>query len=334
MMTCKNCGAQIADNAAFCNMCGAPVAAPVPPMQQPEVSAVPEQPVQPEVNTAPVQPEMNVASGQFTQPMNDGMQFQNAQQMNTGAQFQNGQQMNGGMQFQNGQQMNTEAQFQNGQQMNGGAQFQNGYQMNTGAQFQNGYQMNNGMPYQNNQAGYNPYAYQNAVPAKNKKIGLIIGIIVAAIVIVAAILIVKLCFGGRNSYEDAVKQYVKGVQEHDLSMMSETFPKPLREEWIEDTLYWYDDEADLWEYFDQNTEYYCGPNVKYSYEIEEAERMDRDDLDELEEDLEYDYDYRCEITDAYELGVRIKMKGKEGEDYSYLDFIAVKIKGEWYLIED
>ncbi|MGN1158695.1 MAG: hypothetical protein ACI4SE_00715, partial [Lachnospiraceae bacterium] len=258
-----------------------------------------------------VQPEMNVASGQFTQPMNDGMQFQNGQQMYTGAQF------------------------QNGQQMNGGAQFQNGQQMNGGAQFQNGYQMNNGMPYQNNPAGYNPYAYQNAVPAKNKKTGLIIGIIVAAIVIVAAVLIVILCFGGkRDSYEDAVKQYIKGVQEHDLSMMSETFPKPLRKEWIEDTLYWYDDEADFWEYFDESIEYYCGSNVKYSYEIEDEERMDRDDLDELEEDLEYYYDYRCEITDAYELEVRINMKGKEGEDYSYMDFIAVKIKGEWYLIED
>lgn len=322
MMTCKNCGAQIADNAAFCNVCGAPVAAPVPPMQQPEVSAVPEQQVQPEVNTAPVQPEMNVASGQFTQPMNDGMQFQNGQQMNTGAQFQNGQQMNAGAQFQNGQQMNSGMQFQNGQQMNGGAQFQNGQQMT------------NGMPYQNNQMGYNPYAYQNAMPAKNKKTGLIIGIILAAIVIVAAVLIIKLCFGNNNSYEAAVKKFVKGIEKHDLSMMVETFPKPIRDEMKDDMLYWYDDEEEFWEEFDESMEYYCGSNIRYSYEIEEAERFDSEDMEDIEDELYFDYGYRCDITDAYALEVVLTAKGSEGRDTNYFDFAAVKIKGKWYLIMD
>lgn len=286
MMTCKNCGAQIADNAAFCNVCGAPVAAPVPPMQQPEVSAVPEQQVQPEVNTAPVQPEMNVASGQFTQPMNDGMQFQNGQQMNGGAQFQNGQ------------------------------------------------QMTNGMPYQNNQMGYNPYAYQNAMPAKNKKTGLIIGIILAAIVIVAAVLIIKLCFGNNNSYEAAVKKFVKGIEKHDLSMMVETFPEPIRDEMKDDMLYWYDDEEEFWEDFDESVEYYCGSNVRYSYKIEEAERFDSEDMEDIEDELYFDYDYRCDVTDAYALEVVLTAKGSEGRDTSYFDFTAVKIKGKWYLIMD
>ena len=62
-MFCKNCGAQLNDDAKFCTSCGNVVAAEVP-APQPEVQTVPQQPVQP-VYQQPVQPVQPV----YQQPM-------------------------------------------------------------------------------------------------------------------------------------------------------------------------------------------------------------------------------------------------------------------------
>ncbi len=326
MMTCKNCGTQLPDNAVFCNVCGMKQeAAPV----QPEISAVPEQPVQPEISAAPeqpMQPEVSAAPEQPMQyqnpyPMNNGMQYQNVQPMDNAAQYQNPYPMNNGMQYQNAQPMNNGMQYQNVQPMNNGMQYQNGYQMN-------------GATYPNNQMGYNPYGYQNAQPAKNKKTGLIIGLIIAAIVIVAIALVIVLLNGGNKSYKAAIKQFMQAMEDEDMSAMVETFPKPLREELKSEMLSWYGSEEVFWAAYSTMIEDYCGSNAKLSYEIMDAEPYDAEDLIEIEEVLADDYDYECNVTAAYEVEVEITYKGRDGEYSEYVDFLAMEIKGEWYLIMD
>lgn len=343
MITCKNCGAQLADNAVFCSSCGMPVApaAPVTPLQ-PEAAPVTENtvPVQPEVtpvtenavpteSTDAVQPKVYEAPYQNTQPVND-------QAMNNGVPCMNGQPMNGqamnnGVPYMNSQPMNGQAvnngvpymngQPMNGQAMNNGVPYMNGQQMN-------GQPMNNGMPYQN---GYNPYGYQNAVPAQKKKIGLIIGIIVAAIIVIAVVLFFILGSGNR-SYEAVTKQYMNGIMKRDLSTMAKTIaPKSYQDEWLENQLYWYDNEDEFWDSFDEDMEWYCGSHVKYrSYVIEEADRMDQNDLADVEDDLLADYDVEANVTDGYELEVVLHVKGDSGTYDETLYLTVIEIKGKWY----
>ena len=324
MITCKNCGAQIADNAIFCSSCGAKVvpetvAAPVTE----NIAPVTENtaPVQPEEapaaeNTAPVQPNVYEAPYQNGQPVNNGMPYQNGQPVNNGMPYQNAQPVNGGMPYQNGQPVNN------------GMPYQNGQPVNNGMPYQNGQPVNNGMPYQ---GGYNPYGYQNAVPVKNKKTGLIIGILIAAIVIIAVVLVLILGGGGNRNYKAVTKQFMNGIKKHDLSMMAETVaPKSYQEKWLENQLYWYDDEDEFWNAFDENMEWYCGAHVKYSYEIEEADRMDEDELEDVEDDLWSDYDYRANVTDGYELEIVLHVKGDDDTYDESIDLTVIEIKGKWY----
>lgn len=347
MMTCKNCGAQLADNAVFCSSCGMPVApaAPVAPLQ-PETAPVTENtvPVQPEAapvteNAVPTESADAVQLGvyeapyQNTQPVND-------QAMNNGAPYMNtqpvsGQAVNNGVLYMNGQPVSGQAvnngvpymngQPMNGQPMNNGVPYMNGQQMN--GQQMNGQPMNNGMPYQNS---YNPYGYQNAVPAQKKKTGLIIGIIAAAIVVIAVVLFCILGSGNR-SYKAVTKQYMNGIMKHDLSTMAETIaPESYQDEWLENQLGWDDNEDEFWDSFDEEMGY-CGSNVKYrSYVIEEADRMDQNDLADVEDDLLADYDVRANVTDGYELEVVLHVKGDIGTYDREIYLTVIEIKGKWY----
>ena len=239
-MTCMNCGTQLPDNAAFCNVCGAkqnpvpvqqmnvvpqpmveedvktmplqpempmaaevPVAAPMPvaaeqPVVQPE-APVAEQPETPAVE----QPESPVAEQQpMAQPVmqEQPMQYQNPYANVQPMQYQNAQPMNNGMQYQNAQPMNNGMQYQNAQPMNNGMQYQNMQPMNGGA-------------YPNQQA-YNPYGYQNVKPAKNKKTGIIIGVILAAIIVVAVVLVLLLFKkDGHKSYRAAIDAFFEAMDD-------------------------------------------------------------------------------------------------------------------------
>lgn len=356
-MTCMNCGTQLPDNAAFCNVCGAkqnpnpvqpmesqmnvvpqpmveedvktmplqpempmaaeaPVAAPMPvaaeqpeapvaeqPMAQPEIPEATEQPVvQPDMSIMAEQPVMQEQPIQYQNPYANGqpMQYQNAQPMN-GVPYQNMQPMNNGMQYQNP--------YQNVQPMNGGA-----------------------YP---NQQGYNPYAYQNAQPVKNKKTGIIIGLILAAIVIVAIILIfVVFKKDGHKSYRAAIDAFMEAMDDHDLDGMLATYPEPVRADMREELLGYYADEAQLWAMYDMMVKEECGSGAKMSYSIDDIEPYEEYELIELEEDFRMYYDYKCNITEAYEIEVEQVYRGSAGEYNEWYDFLAMEIDGKWYIIMD
>jgi len=318
-MTCKNCGAQLADNAVFCSSCGMPVApaAPVAPLQ-PETAPVTENtvPVQPEAapvteNAVPTESADAVQLGVYEAP------YQNTQPVNNGAPYMNGQPVNG-------QAMNNSAPYMNGQPVNGQAMNNSAPYMN--GQPVNGQPMNNGMPYQN---GYNPYGYQNTAPAKKKKTGLVIGIIVVLIAVIVAALFFILGNGNR-SYKAAARQYVESVVDHDLSgMIKVQVPRYSKQQFI--SMSGYSSEKEFWDDFDESMESEYGSHVKLSYEIKGAERMEQDVLEAIEDALSDSYDYEADITDGYEVEVLMHVKGDDGTDDVTSYLTVVEIKGKWYI---
>ncbi len=365
-MTCMNCGTQLPDNAAFCNICGAkqnPV--PVQPMMQPEVNMAAQPMMEEDVKTMPLQPEMPVAAEQpVAAPMPEAAEQPVAEpempvvaeqpvaepeapvaaeqpvvQLEAPAAAQpvmQEQPMQYQNQYANGQPMQYQNPYQNAQPMNNGMQYQNAQPMNNGMQYQNPYQnmqpMNGGA--YPNQQGYNPYAYQNAKPVKNKKTGIVIGLILAAIIVVAVLLIfVVFKKDGHKSYKAAIDSFFESMEDHDLDGMLATFPKPLREEMREEfTGYMTEDQ--LWTMYDMMLMEECGSNAKMTYRIDDVYACEPYEMVEFEESFRVYYDYDCHITEAYEIEVEQEYRGSIGEYSEWYEFLAVEIGGKWYIIMD
>ena len=369
-MTCMNCGAQLPDNAAFCNICGAkqnPV--PVQPMMQPEMMAfqpmmeediktVPLQPKMPTAAEAPVAAPMPVAAQQpmaepevpvaVQQPMAEpeapvAVEQPMAQPEAPVAVEQPMAQpvmQEQPMQYQNpyanGQMMQSQNPYQNAPQMGGTMPYQNAQPMNNGMQYQNPYQNAqpmNGGAYPNQQA-YNPYGYQNVKPAKNKKTGIIIGVILAAIIVVAVVLVLLLFKkDGHKSYKAAIDSFFESMEDHDLDGMLATFPKPLREEMrAEFTGYMTEDQ--LWAMYDMMLMEECGSGAKMTYRIDDVYACEPYEMVEFEDNFRMYYDYDCHITEAYEIEVEQEYRGSIGEYSEWYEFLAVEIGGKWYIIMD
>ena len=190
----------------------------------------------------------------------------------------------------------------------------------------------NGMP-QQGMPGQAPYGQPGfggptpAQPAKPKK-GLIIGIIAAAVVVlaVAFVLIFKGGFGakgGASSPEAVAQQFIEAMNDQDVDKMSALCPPFLDpgQEDIEDML-----------------DSYSGYDVTFKYEgVESKEMYDSDDLDDLEEDISDYADKTIKLQDACDLefsfNVAVTMSGETYDQSSTYPITCIKYKGNWYLYE-
>lgn len=190
----------------------------------------------------------------------------------------------------------------------------------------------NGMP-QQGMPGQAPYGQPGfggptpAQPAKPKK-GLIIGIIAAAVVVlaVAFVLIFKGGFGakgGASSPEAVAQQFIEAMNDQDVDKMAALCPPFLDpgQEDIEDML-----------------DSYSGYDVTFKYEgVESKEMYDSDDLDDLEEDISDYADKTIKLQDACDLefsfNVAVTMSGETYDQSSTYPITCIKYKGNWYLYE-
>ena len=166
-----------------------------------------------------------------------------------------------------------------------------------------------------------------AQPAKPKK-GLIIGIIAAAVVVlaVAFVLIFKGGFGakgGASSPEAVAQQFIEAMNDQDVDKMAALCPPFLDpgQEDIEDML-----------------DSYSGYDVTFKYEgVESKEMYDSDDLDDLEEDISDYADKTIKLQDACDLefsfNVAVTMSGETYDQSSTYPITCIKYKGNWYLYE-
>ena len=190
----------------------------------------------------------------------------------------------------------------------------------------------NGMP-QQGMPGQAPYGQPGfggpapAQPAKPKK-GLIIGIIAAAVALlaIAFVLIFKGGFGakgGASSPEAVAQQFIEAMNDKDVDKMAALCPPFLDpgQEDIEDML-----------------DSYSGYDVTFKYEgVESKEMYDGDDLDDLEEDVSDYADKTIKLQDACDLefsfNVAVTMSGETYDQSSTYPITCIKYKGNWYLYE-
>lgn len=164
-----------------------------------------------------------------------------------------------------------------------------------------------------------------------KAIPVVIG--AAAVIIVLLIIIL-----GSKPYEQPVKNFINGIMKNNYSMVVKSLPKEYVNEFNEDDAdYWRDEVKYL---HDQQIKDY-GINVKSSYKIYDANKMDESDFlyyksvfmkvnNYLEEHQQVLPD---DVTDGYIVQVSAESNGSNDGGISSFDFYVLKIKNKWYITD-
>lgn len=164
-------------------------------------------------------------------------------------------------------------------------------------------------------------------PAKPKK-GLIIGIIAAAVVVlaVAFFLIFKGGFGakgGAKSPEAVAQQFIEAMDEQDVDKIAELCP-PFLDPGKDD--------------LESMISAYDGYDVSFKYEgVENKSMYEGDDLKDLQDDVSDYADKDIKLQDACDLefsfNVAVEMDGEKYDQSTTYEIKCIKYKGNWYLYE-
>jgi len=139
--------------------------------------------------------------------------------------------------------------------------------------------------------------------------------------IVIIIVLFNTIFGG--GYKKPVDQFFKGFNKCDSSMMAKSLPEKAAEEFKKTIS-------------DENLETLIslfevgyGKNIKISYDIEDKDSLDKDEIKTLAKNTNLD------IKKAYDLTIDIEIKGKKEDRETTSNITVAEIKGEgWKLVGD
>ena len=129
-----------------------------------------------------------------------------------------------------------------------------------------------------------------------------------------------------SSYETPIKNIVEGLSEANPTKFLSAFPsfiaQPMKsiftEEYLKGTLE------------DAKEEY--GENIVMSYIIVDKESIDKEELEEIVGEIKDSFDEDVEITEGYEVNVKITTKGDDKEDSEEDSFKVYNIDGDWYIL--
>ncbi len=169
----------------------------------------------------------------------------------------------------------------------------------------------------------NPVGSKPGFTLNNRNIGII------AVAAVAAIVLLITCFfifGGR-SYKAVVKDYFKATEKADAKLMMDLLPDDLIKSVMkEEDMTKKEMTEELQESLDMLHKYY--DEVEISYEIEDTEEFDKDDLKDLKEDYK---EYGVKVKDAMIVEVEVTMELDGDERTQTMELVLIKVGGSWYL---
>ena len=160
------------------------------------------------------------------------------------------------------------------------------------------------------------------------------GICAGALVILIVIIALLSALAGGSGYKKAVKKYMQAIQKDSPSKMASVLylPKSMKakdvaEEAVEEARNYFEDKLDSDKY-------------KIKYEILDAEKMDKDTLEEWKDDLDstnaFGSDYGYSNVSSIRKGVivYVKMTASKGSKrvVEYTELYLFKVSGKWKII--
>lgn len=183
---------------------------------------------------------------------------------------------------------------------------------------------------------FNNVSTQTQPKTEIKKFALPIGIVAGVVAVIIIIAIIASSFSG-GGYIKTLDNYYKAHENHDADLMYESVIAQYwidykNEGWgnsayesIEDSI---EDSIDDWG---------CGNNIEITYEVISEKRANKEQLEELEDNLYDWYAYyvydrdEFSITDAYVLDIDFIVEGnKRTDSFHYPDgLLIIKENGKW-----
>lgn len=172
-------------------------------------------------------------------------------------------------------------------------------------------------------------------PNRDKYIGFsAIGIVI----IVVICLLVSIFFGG--GYKSAVKDYMNAVKGDNFSAYVDATPKIIYQAILERD--YNGDKSDMKKSFKKSEGNISSAIDDIDYDILDVDKLDSDDVDELEDNLRSQYelyvDEKIKVSKAYEIDVRVIAELEDDFDVEETrikqTLIVAKVNGDWGVINN
>ena len=172
-------------------------------------------------------------------------------------------------------------------------------------------------------------------PNRDKYIGFsAIGIVI----IVVICLLVSIFFGG--GYKSAVKDYMNAVKGDNFSAYVDATPKIIYQAILERD--YNGDKSDMKKSFKKSEGNMSSAIDDIDYDILDVDKLDSDDVDELEDNLRSQYelyvDEKIKVSKAYEIDVRVIAELEDDFDVEETrikqTLIVAKVNGDWGVINN
>lgn len=164
----------------------------------------------------------------------------------------------------------------------------------------------------------------------------LVGISAVAVIAVVVILVVVKIVGAFNGgYEKVIQKFIRAIQEEDGELLCSIYP-PDYIDYMTGPGSFYSDEEELAEEFTEECEdrhddlsYGVEDHPDICYFIENEEKLDEEELESLNYDLERNYDFeKGSVKEAYNVTFNVYIPG--GKTYR-LERCMMKIHGKWYM---
>ena len=161
-------------------------------------------------------------------------------------------------------------------------------------------------------------------------IGLIAVLAVAAIILI--VFLGRLIFGG--GYKKPIKTFVQGMEEEDGEKILSAFSKKTVDE-LEDMSGL--DKRDFEREYDDFIQIFTdedldGEDIKLKYKIEDSEKLNKDDIKDIRDELKDSLGVREDISAAREVDIVLTIYiDDEEEDKVDVSMDVIKVDGKWYI---
>ena len=165
--------------------------------------------------------------------------------------------------------------------------------------------------------------------AKYRKIGMI-----AVAIATAVVLLIALLFCSGRGYKTTVNRFIDSVFDADVKTLIKLLPKEAVEEIIEDE--YYGDKKDFIKDGEKSLKatmefmkIMYGDKVKISHEITKVKDIKDDDLEDLQD--AYDDEWDIKVSAAKRITVKVTIKGSNEESEEKMEIVVLKIGSSWYI---
>lgn len=173
----------------------------------------------------------------------------------------------------------------------------------------------------------NYYAQPTVAKKGNAKLFGIIGIAAAAVVVVILLIVLL----GGKSYQSAIDTWFETSVEGNADVVEDLAPGKVLEEKDIDIDDLQDSVEKAWKSNNKSLKKEYGSDYEVSYKILMDKELEENDLEDVAEYIEDEYDIDAEdVTAAYEVIIEVTIEGEDAISVQSRTIDVIKIDGTWY----